>query len=471
MKILSLGILLALPFMSLATIWEVGPAKLYTKPSQVASLVNDFDTVYIQAGEYKRDVCIWRAHNLYLSGVGGKAHLNAEKTAYGGKAIWVVAGNNTYIENIEFSNCEVVDRNGAGIRLEGTNLRLRSCFFHHNQNGILAGDNPSSEIVIEHSEFAYNGAGDGYSHNLYINHVKSLVFQYNYTHHPYYGHAIKSRAYTNVILYNRITDEDGDASYEIDLPNGGPSLIMGNIIQQSKFGENNSILSYAREGMSNPGPHNLFFIHNTVVNNKDRGIALNVQSNIDTLFSSNNLFAGQMATLSGNPTTYIQLSNIISDNLDYFKFISTENYDYHLSKNSPGIDSAIKMNRLFLTYTLIPDKEYAHPLSWKPRVSDANPDIGSYELQQITASDELSILDEPGYYDNQGKLFILNKNYFKAIEAKLSFELYNIQGKLIMNHKPVQFLPVDLNGIPPGLYIYKLRSVRNNSTGTLVVTH
>jgi hypothetical protein len=132
---------MALPLLVFSKIWEVGPGKAYTKPSQVSALVNDFDTIYIQAGEYKRDVTIWRANNLYISGRDGKAHLNAEKTAYGGKAIWVITGDNAFIENIEFSNCEVIDRNGAGIRLEGTHLIVRSCYFHHNQNGILAGDN------------------------------------------------------------------------------------------------------------------------------------------------------------------------------------------------------------------------------------------------------------------------------------------------------------------------------------------
>src|SRR6185436_9475588 len=103
--------------------------------------------------EYKKDVCKWVANNLHLIGVGGKAHLNAEKTAYGGKAIWVIVGNNADVENIEFSNCEVVDLNGAGIRLEGKNLVVRSCYFHDNQEGILAGDYPESDVVVEYSEF------------------------------------------------------------------------------------------------------------------------------------------------------------------------------------------------------------------------------------------------------------------------------------------------------------------------------
>ena len=49
---------------------------------------------------------------------------------------------------------------------------MRDCYFHHNENGILTGRDPESDIVVEHSEFAHNGVGDGYTHNLYIGHAR-----------------------------------------------------------------------------------------------------------------------------------------------------------------------------------------------------------------------------------------------------------------------------------------------------------
>ncbi|MBK8642006.1 MAG: hypothetical protein IPN15_07315 [Saprospiraceae bacterium] len=47
-------------------------------------------------------------------------------------------GRSTIVENIEFSECGVPDKNGAGIRLEATHLVVRSCYFHDNEDGILA---------------------------------------------------------------------------------------------------------------------------------------------------------------------------------------------------------------------------------------------------------------------------------------------------------------------------------------------
>lgn len=71
------------------------------------------------------------------------------------------------VENIEFTGAKVRDKNGAGIRSEGTNLAISKCYFHDNQNGVLAGKNLQSSIVIADSVFEKNGFGDGQSHNIY----------------------------------------------------------------------------------------------------------------------------------------------------------------------------------------------------------------------------------------------------------------------------------------------------------------
>ncbi|HIA37543.1 MAG TPA: hypothetical protein EYN89_12645, partial [Flavobacteriales bacterium] len=56
-----------------ATIWSVGPAQTYTKPSDVAGLVSNGDTIEIHADTYLGDFCIWSQNSLYFIGVGGYA--------------------------------------------------------------------------------------------------------------------------------------------------------------------------------------------------------------------------------------------------------------------------------------------------------------------------------------------------------------------------------------------------------------
>jgi hypothetical protein len=87
----------------------------------------------------------------------------------------VIAGSDTTIENVELSGAKVPDQNGAAIRQEGANLTLRDCYIHDNEDGILTGAGATSEILIERCEFASNGFGDGFSHNMYIGKVKKFT--------------------------------------------------------------------------------------------------------------------------------------------------------------------------------------------------------------------------------------------------------------------------------------------------------
>ncbi|MFZ1571693.1 MAG: right-handed parallel beta-helix repeat-containing protein, partial [Candidatus Kapaibacterium sp.] len=111
-------------FKTEAKIWEVGENLSYKSPSSVTSLAQINDTVYIHKGVYLQDVCKWTANNLLLKGVDERPILNSNGISSGGKAIWVISGNNVRVENIEFSNCRVPDKNGAGIRVEGVNISI-----------------------------------------------------------------------------------------------------------------------------------------------------------------------------------------------------------------------------------------------------------------------------------------------------------------------------------------------------------
>lgn len=361
-----------------ATTWRVGPSRAYTAPGKVAALVADGDTVAIDAGTYEADVARWSANNLVLMGVDGFAHLKANGTAYGGKAIWVIAGNNTTVEHIEFSLCRVPDKNGAGIRQEGANLTVRRCFFHNNEDGILAGDNAASDILIENTEFADNGFGDGLSHNLYINHVKSLTFRYNYSHGALVGHELKSRAHRTYILYNRLADgSEGTASRSIDLPNGGTAIIIGNEIQQGPKSENSNIIGYGLEGLSNPTAHHLVLVNNTIVNEKGNGSFVNVKDGTALCRMYNNLFAGPGAVLAGTAAVLDSAGNL-KPGIPAAGFANAAAYDYTLTATSPAIDGAMSPTDED-GFPLTPTLEYVHPFESMPRTVNGSLDIGAHE--------------------------------------------------------------------------------------------
>ncbi|HSD37745.1 MAG TPA: hypothetical protein VLC92_09555 [Rhodocyclaceae bacterium] len=278
-----------------AAILHVGPTHLLTMPSQAAALARDGDVVEIDAGEYRGDVAVWTQSALTIRGRGGMAKLIADGRSAEAKAIWVVRGGDIRIEQIEFTGARVVHRNGAGIRFEKGRLQISFCRFIDNENGILTGGDLDDRLDIEFSEFGNNGDGSGYTHNIYVGPIGRLRVTGSYFHHARVGHLLKSRALVNDVSYNRLTDEeDGHASYELEFPNGGAALVMGNIIEQSATTENPDIISYGAEGLRDDG-NQLMLIHNTIVDHRlFRGTPLVVhgKSGEVSVLAINNLLIG-----------------------------------------------------------------------------------------------------------------------------------------------------------------------------------
>jgi len=229
----------------------VGRGERYEKPSQAAKAAKDGDTVVIAAGEYRGDVCAWRADNLSIRGAGmGKTVLDADGRVCMGKGLWVVCGTNTTIEGVAFRGATCPDGNGAGIRLDANgDLTIRSCSFEGNENGILTGPLDRSTVTVEKCRFRGNGRGDGYSHNLYVGAVKKLVFRDSASDHALRGHALKSRARETEILDSVFDDGgDGESSYLVNCPNGGRVSMRGCRLVQSPAASNGTMVSIGEEG-------------------------------------------------------------------------------------------------------------------------------------------------------------------------------------------------------------------------------
>jgi hypothetical protein len=443
-----------------AATWLVGPTQTYTMPSQVSTLVQDGDTVAIDAGVYNSDVARWTANNLVLKGVGGLAHLKANGNSYGGKAIWVISGNNTTVEWIEFSLCACPSNNGAGIRQEGIDLTVRYSYFHDNENGILAGDNVTSNMLIEYCEFYNNGYGDGFTHNLYINHLNSLTFRYNYSHHAIVGHELKSRAHTNYILYNRLCNEStGDASREIDLPNGGTAIVIGNEIEQGPMSQNSNIVGHGLEGLSNPTAHEFYFINNTVVNDRPNGgTFVSVQAGTALYKAYNNIFAGPGTILSGSANTidtssnwYVSIANA--------GFVNAGGYDYHLVSSSGAINNGTNPG-FANTYSLTPVLEYLHPANNAARAVNGPLDKGAHEFGAFTSSAGPVSTDELIVYPNpsSGTFFIRMPAEVQDVYASI----YDLYGNLIMTSQVFTGTLFLQPHLPRGTYL--LRITRENGS-------
>jgi hypothetical protein len=229
------------------TTLTVGSGKLFSTIASAIAASRDGDVVAVDAGTYTNDFATIKT-KITLQGVGGMVKMVATVAPPNGKAI-LVTGTDVTVDHFEFSGTKVADKNGAGIRYEGGNLTVTNSYFHHNQNGILANSDRAGSITIRNSEFDQNGAGDGYSHSLYVGQVGTLTIENSYFHDAAVGHQIKSRADNTVITNSRIAEGvNGTVSYSIDLPNGGRALIANNVIEQGAKSGNPVVVAFGEEG-------------------------------------------------------------------------------------------------------------------------------------------------------------------------------------------------------------------------------
>ena len=241
-----------------AAILMVGANQAYSAPSKAARAARPGDTIKIAPGTYY-DCAVWTTDNITIEGTGPGVVLT--DTTCQGKAIFVIHANDVTVNNITFQRARVPDGNGAGIRAEGTNLTLDNDKFLNNEEGILAGNNPKSLIIVRNSEFNHNGTcRRGCAHGIYVGKLALLRIEHSRFFDTQVAHHIKSRAARTELIDNHIEDgPDGTASYEVDIPSGGAVVMTGNVLEKGPKNQNHTAaVIIGEEGVSQPTPELLF---------------------------------------------------------------------------------------------------------------------------------------------------------------------------------------------------------------------
>lgn len=244
----------------------VGPDEIVSRISEAARVAKDGDTVLIRPGTYRGGVATWNQKSLEIRGVGGRPVMLADGSNADGKAIWVFPRGRFRVENIEFRGARVPDGNGAGIRFEDGRLDVDNCVFEDNENGILTANSPEAELHVRDSSFSRAPQNrNDLHHLLYVGRIKRFSIEGSRFHQGYHGHLIKSRAARSEIRYNLLVDgQGGEAAYELEFPNGGVAVVVGNVIAQSASTSNPVIVGYGAEGRF-WSENRLAFAHNTLV--------------------------------------------------------------------------------------------------------------------------------------------------------------------------------------------------------------
>jgi hypothetical protein len=256
------------PGRGFATVYRVGPDEVLKMPSRAARIARSGDTVQIgpMPGGYY-DCAIWRADDLTIEGIGNDVRLT-DMTCQG-KAIFIAVGKRITVRNLTFTRARVSDRNGAGIRVEGEDLRVEHSRFINNESGILAASSPNSRITIRDSQFTGNGTcGPRHcAHAIAVGHIARLTVVNCDISGTKGGDAIRTLAAHTSLIANHIEDSaKGIAAYLVELPAGGSLEMENNVLERGPLASDPSVVVRVMEGAGARAVNTLAFSGNTVRN-------------------------------------------------------------------------------------------------------------------------------------------------------------------------------------------------------------
>ena len=174
-----------------------------------------------------------------------------------GKAALVLRGGGARVDGLVFQNMRVPDGNGAGIRLEKSNLDIANSLFRNSEEGILTADDPAATLTIDRSTFSRLGRCDrglSCAHSVYTGFYGRVVVTRTRFEKGSGGHYLKTRAKQVDVSDNSFDDSQGSATnYMIDLSSGATGRIANNLFVQGRDKENYSaFITVAPEGRDNP---------------------------------------------------------------------------------------------------------------------------------------------------------------------------------------------------------------------------
>jgi len=310
-----------------AATFHVGPTRDDKTLGAVLPRLKAGDIVEMDAGTYHETARLamqgTREKPIIIRGVGpirpvfDADGLDTEGRGHVPRGVFQIEGAYISLEHLEFRNARN-GQNAAGVRLlDSTNATIRDCVVSHCDMGIFGGDKDTA--LIEDCEIFENGTDkfNGGSHNFYMQ-GNRVVVRRCYIHDALFGQNFKSRAHSNELWWNWITNsQEGeiglvDAAGITDKPHSN-TLLVGNVISSrpERAGNNQKFVLFGSEsGSSHDGT--LFMFRNTCVAGSKRIAFVNLSDAKARAVISNNAFFGSPTLLI---TPQAPLSIVAAHNL------------------------------------------------------------------------------------------------------------------------------------------------------------
>jgi len=214
----------------------------YGTLAQALAALRDGQTLDIAPGLHSGQSGYSRASNITIQA----SEEAVFDSVYGGKATFVLGGENVTLQNLAGVGITNESRNGGLIRFEGRHLTATGIRIDRCETGVLTRDASDSIVKLNDVRGKENGTpGDGQSHAIYVGACAELHVANAYLADTSIGHLIKSRAAKNVITRCRLIE--GSASRAIDICNGGVLEISNTYLKQTQATDNPDVIGYGAE--------------------------------------------------------------------------------------------------------------------------------------------------------------------------------------------------------------------------------
>jgi len=255
------------PAVAVAATLVIGPERQPAAFAEALDKARDGDEIVLLSGTYKGTTAVIEHKKLTIRGEGKtRPVILFDGKLASGRALFIVKGGDIRLENLEFRGARAADGDGAALRFESGRLEVVRCAFFDNEHGLVTGNARDAELNVLESEFAHAPREvGGLNHLLYVGTISRFTLTGSRLFNGFEGHLVKARARETHLLYNMIRDgRAGQASYEVDLPNGGRATLIGNVIGQSPDSQNPVLISYGSEGKV-WDDNSLVLSHNTLI--------------------------------------------------------------------------------------------------------------------------------------------------------------------------------------------------------------
>ena len=227
---------------------------------------------------------------------------------------------------------------------------------------------------------------------------------------------------------------------------------MGNLLMQGINAENNNLVGYGQEGLSND-PNALYFINNTLVNKRQAScVFVDIDGQPGIVQISNNIFAGTGTRTSGTITTFE--NNYSTTDIAQVHFADETHYDYQLTSISPALNYGAAPDPVN-GYSLTPAYVYVHPLGFDTRADDGMPDAGAYEYPGTANIHAMQMISFPVFPNPTTGMLSFDTKTIDRID------IYDSAGNMLTTiTEPDGYC---LSGYPSAVYLLHVHGVDSRS--------